>query len=86
MKTLIRYATGLLEQETKDEAWRVYMSDAVRQLVENVAKGIGGAWIDRRYCDIVDHKPADTRTTEQKFYDAISSMGFTLADERGDGA
>lgn len=61
------------------------MADATRQLVENVAKGIGGVWIDKRYCDIIGKTKPDTRTAEQKFYDAIAGMGFTLA-EGGDGA
>lgn len=67
------------------EAYQIYMSDAARQLVENVAKGIGGSWIDKRYCDIINHTPPDTRTPEERFNDAITAMGFTLADG-GDGA
>lgn len=61
------------------------MSDATRQLVENVANGVGGSWIDTRYCDIIGKANPDTRTAEQKFYDAIADMGFTLR-EGGDGA
>lgn len=60
------------------------MSDATRQLVENVAKGVSGSWTDTRYCDIIAKAKPDTRTAEQKFYDAIADMGFTLW-EGGDG-
>lgn len=69
----------------KAEVYRIYMSDAARQLVENVAKGIGGGWIEKRYCDIIDPQPVDTRTPEERFYNAVASMGFTIA-EGGDNA
>ncbi len=80
MKPILRYAACLLRRREETAAYRVYMTDCVRLLTENVAKAAAGAYIRERYWDILHPKPADNRTEEERFYDCIHSLGFEVVD------
>lgn len=49
-------------REQKDEAYRVYVTDALKVVAENTAKYAGGGYIKTRYIDIIDPPPEETRT------------------------
>lgn len=53
----MRYVSARLEQNLRDDAYRFYVTDAL--------KAIGG--LDKRYYDIIEFKPPieETRTPEE---------------------
>ncbi len=48
-----------------DNAWQLFIAEGVRLISENTAKNVGGSYLTAKWADIVDPKPADTRTPEQ---------------------
>ncbi|MBQ8401832.1 MAG: hypothetical protein IJX14_07885 [Clostridia bacterium] len=54
------------------------MADTLRLLSENMAKAAGGAYVTARLSELLHPEPADVRTTEEKFYDTISKLGFKV--------
>ena len=51
----MRYVTARIEQEDRDEAYRIYVTDLL--------KSISGAKV--RYYDIINPPPEETRTEEE---------------------
>ncbi len=53
----MRYVSARLEQTLREDAYRIYVTDAL--------KGLGG--FDKRYVDLIDIKPQieETRTAEE---------------------
>lgn len=51
----MRYVTARIEQEDRDEAYRIYVTDSLRSLT--------GAKI--RYYEIINPAPEETRTSEE---------------------
>ncbi len=80
MKPILRYAAARIRGRGEETAYRVYMTDCVRLLTENVAKAAAGSYVRERYWDILHPKPADNRTEEERFYDCIHALGFEVVD------
>ena len=51
----MRYVLARIKQESRDEAYRFYVTDAL--------KALGG--FDKRYADIIEFKPPETRTPDE---------------------
>ena len=74
---------ALIKQQAKDEAFRAYVTDALKAIAENTARGPhGGGYLKLRYTDIIDPKPEETRTGEE-IVDHVKGM---LANLGGDTA
>lgn len=56
-------------QEIKEETYRVYISDSLRLMVNNIAKFAGGYTIEQRYINIIN--PAQERTPTEIVEDAV---------------
>ena len=61
----------LISERNKIAIFRVYVTDALR---------IIGS-LDRRYADIIDEKPKETRTAEEIAADVIARAGLIHAGE-----
>lgn len=64
-----------------DKAYRVYVTDCLRLIGENVAPLNRGAYIQTRFSDLMNPKPEETRTPEQ----IIDHMKDKIAGIGGDG-
>ena len=51
----MRYVLARIEQNNRDEAYRFYVTDAL--------KALGG--FDKRYADIIEFKPPEKRTPDE---------------------
>lgn len=66
------------QQEQKEFAYRVYVSDALKIITENTAKYAGGSHLTKRWVDIVTEKPEDTRTGAEIARDVIKAAGLVV--------
>lgn len=53
---------ALLKQQAKDDAYKVYITEALRFISENTAKYTGGGYIKVKYTDIINPRPEEKRT------------------------
>lgn len=65
----------------EEQAYRVYMSDAILTVAETVARAFGGKYMGYRYIDFVEPQPEETRTGEE----IIADLGKKLEKMGGDG-
>jgi hypothetical protein len=65
-KAIISALPCIIRQNANADAYKIYMSDTLRAVVE-IAAGFGGVKnLDfPRYADIIDPKPVETRTPEE---------------------
>lgn len=61
---IIDHCITKIKKESEQTALRVYITDALKAVVENTAK-IGGVTMRRRYADIINNVPDDEETNEQ---------------------
>lgn len=66
------------QQEQKEFAYRVYVSDALKLIAENTEKYAGGSHLTKRWADIVKQKPADKRTGAEIARDVIKAAGLVV--------
>lgn len=62
----------------KRQAYKIYISDALRIIGENTAKYAGGSYMNSRYVDIVSPKTKDERTGEEIAADVIKRAGLEV--------
>lgn len=62
--------------EEEEKVYRIYLTDALKQAVENVSKFAGGGVMSKRWFDLF--KPVDNRTGEQVAADVVRNAGLTL--------
>lgn len=66
----MRYAIARHKKETEREIFRVYVSDTLRNISENIAvvsvkNGGEGKYINTRYFDLLHPKPVDERGADE---------------------
>lgn len=69
------------ERFEEEQAYRVYMSDAILTVTETVARAFGGKYMGYRYLDLVEPQAEETRTGEE----IIADLGKKLEKMGGDG-
>lgn len=62
---IIDHCINQIKKESEETALRVYITDALKAVVENTAKIGGGVTMRRRYADIINNVPDDEETNEQ---------------------
>lgn len=62
---IIDHCVTKIKKESEQTALRVYITDALKAVVENTAKIGGGVTMRRRYADIINNVPDDEETNEQ---------------------
>lgn len=67
--------------EEEEKVYRIYLTDALKQAVENVSKFAGGGVMSKRWFDLF--KPADNRTGDQIVADVMRNAGLKF-DTGGD--
>lgn len=66
----MRYVAAKLRQRQEEAAYRIYITDCVRNISENAAavskiSGGEGRYVQTRYKDMIQPKPVETRTGEE---------------------
>lgn len=75
-----------LNEKAKTEAYRIYVTDALRIVGENTAQYVGGDYIKARYADMIEPKKQDNRTCEEITADVVARCGLTIKKAAPDGA
>lgn len=70
-----------LNEREKTEAYRIYVTDALRIVAENTARYAGGNCIKARYIDVVEPKKQDNRTCEEITADVVARCGLEVKHE-----
>ena len=78
-----------LNEKARNDAYRIYVTDALRIVAENTSQYVGGNYIKARYADIIEPKKQDNRTCEEITADIVARCGLTVkkaspAGEAGD--
>lgn len=68
-------------EREKTEAYRIYVTDALRIMAENTARYAGGNCIKARYIDVVEPKKQDNRTCEEITADIVERCGLVVKYE-----
>ena len=61
----MRYVMARYESIQRELTYRIYVSDALKQIAENTAKFGGGGYTKIRLAEILFPKPEDNRTHEE---------------------
>ena len=67
-----------LNEKARNDAYRIYVTDALRIVAENTARYAGGNCIKARYIDVVEPKKQDNRTCEEITADIVARCGLTI--------
>ena len=65
VKAYIAALPAVIRQKAKDDAYRAYVTEALRLIGENTAKYAGGSYIKAHYTEIIEEKPKETRTSDE---------------------
>lgn len=66
----LRYAVAKCAQQQKNELYRVYVTDTLKNIAENTANvsaanGVSGKYSTKRYYDVLHPAPEDNRSAEE---------------------
>lgn len=75
-----------LNERAKADAYRIYVTDALRIVAENTARFASGSYIKARYSDMIEPKKQDNRTCEEITADIVARCGLTIKKAAPDGA
>lgn len=81
-KALLSALPVLLKKQAQEQAYRIYVTDALKTITENTAKYSGGNYMKIRYYDLENPKPAETRTGRE----VIEQMRTKIARIGGEDA
>ena len=70
-----------LNEREKTEAYRIYVTDALRVVAENTARFASGNYIKARYADMIEPKKQDNRTGDEIVADIIKRAGLVVKHE-----
>ncbi len=82
----LRYCMARLNEKARNDAYRIYVTDALRFVAENTARYAGGSYIKARYSDMIEPKKQDNRTCEEITADVVARCGLTIKKAAPDGA
>ena len=75
-----------LNEKARNDAYRIYVTDALRLVAENTARYASGNYIKVRYAEIIEPKKQDNRTCEEITADIVARCGLTIKKAAPDGA
>ena len=79
---VIEHCIAVYSEYSREEAFRVYMTDAVMCLGESIANAYGGQYMQMRYADLFDKEAEDERTADEIAMDIIERAGLEIIDGR----
>lgn len=70
-----------VDQQAKDTAYRVYVTDCLKLIAENTANISRVQYMESRYYDIIHPAKVDTRTGDEIVEDVIKRAGLVVKAE-----
>lgn len=70
-----------LNEKARNDAYRIYVTDALRLVAENTARYASGNYIKARYADMIEPKKQDDRTCEEITADIVARCGLVVKHE-----
>ena len=70
-----------LNERARDEAYRIYVTDALKITAENTARYAGGSYMRARYADAIRPEKRDERSCEEITADVIARCGLVVKHE-----
>ena len=74
----MRYAVARFQREQQDMAYRIFVTDCLRMITQSTAAVCQGTYMDARFADFINGKPADTRTGDEIAVDIIRRAGIEV--------
>ena len=74
----MRYAIARFNQNQRDFAYRIYVSDSIRILTENTAKLVSGNYVTIRFVDMIKQKNSENKTGEEIFAEVVGKAGIEV--------
>jgi hypothetical protein len=74
----------LIERQSEELAFRVYLTNCAKILTENTAKSAGGSYLTKSYLDIINPPPPETRTPEQVKQQILGKLKDTTEERNND--
>lgn len=65
-------------EKARNDAYRIYVTDALRIVGENTARYASGNYIKARYADMIEPKKQDNRTCEEITADVVARCGLVV--------
>ena len=59
---IIQHCVAFLKKKTKEEAYRIYVTDALMVIAENTSRFNGGREMTMRYADLISEEKPEERT------------------------
>jgi hypothetical protein len=74
------YCLARLEEKQKQEAYKIYVTDALQLLTESsaVLAGNGCRYLSKRYEDMLSGAPEDDRTAEEIIAETVKRAGLEV--------
>lgn len=76
----VEYCYRWYSQKQRRELYEYYVTDAVKQVNQNLASFVGGEVFSKRFYDLVNEPPTPSRTADEIIND-ISSKLEGMSDE-----
>ena len=70
-----------LNEKARNDAYRIYVTDALRLVAENTARYASGDYSKMRYAEIIEPKKQDNRTCEEITADIVARCGLVVKHE-----
>lgn len=81
VKAFLRYALAQYRHEREDEAYRIYVTDALRLVAENTAASVCGKYLTARFADVIaPPKEEDKKTCEEITAEIIARCGLVVKE------
>lgn len=65
LRALLAALPAVLRQRQLEQAYRVYVTDALRVIGENTARYAGGGYLKTRYAALLDTREPDQRSAQE---------------------
>ena len=68
---MIDHCISAFLKRQDEKIYRIYVTDALKAMVENTSRFAGGTVIKTRYCDLVDRTPKKETESAEQIVDRI---------------
>lgn len=80
----MRYAVARFKHEQERKAYRIYVSDALQIIGENLASS-EKKYLTKRYIDVIEPAREETRTCEEITSEIAERCGLTIKNTAAEG-
>ena len=74
IRLFLQYVQANLHEKRQDKAYKVYMTEAVKNINRILAENMTGSYMKVSYMEMLNPKPEETRTAEQIIEDIRTGL------------